>query len=245
MTLTRPRRVTTDHWETADGERLRSGLERLAITMHASAIPALEHYARLLLKWNQTYNLLGATTKAALIDDHLLDSLTVITPLERWLAPVSGLLHDVGSGAGLPGVPVAIARPDWPLILIEPVGKKAAFMRQVIAECRLTNVRIIEGRIETLAAPAAGDPPRHFICRAFTTLDRFASLCAPHQSRHSLLFAMKSIRVTEELNTLPPSVRLLAHETLPPATPGTCRSLVIMTSTDGYADNRSTDWPSS
>ena len=202
-------------WSGRETESLQRGLDFLEVAASASQVSQLETYARLLLKWNRTYNLLGATTAQGVIEGHLLDSIASLPALLQWL-PSKGpgqdrMLVDVGSGAGLPGVALAIMLPDLATLLVEPIGKKAAFLRQVIAHCRLSHVRVLEQRIEQfnpaasmdreVVIPYTGVIP-HFICRAFTSLARFAVLCRPHMQPGSRLFAMKAARVQEELADL-------------------------------------------
>ncbi|MGE3921625.1 MAG: 16S rRNA (guanine(527)-N(7))-methyltransferase RsmG [Lautropia sp.] len=223
----------------------------------------LADYARLLLKWNRTFNLLGAADPVALIDEHLIDALATLPALARHLTGTAApRLHDVGSGAGLPGIPLAIAWPELPVVLIEPIGKKAAFLRQAIAELELSNVRVIEARLTpqlaltdpglVAAAPSRLDSSQpvateravtpHFICRALTTLADFAALCRPHVSDDSLLFAMKAIRTEHELAALAPDIRVRAVERLPVPAPGVDRRLVVLSYPESNGDP---EWRSS
>lgn len=204
---------------------LADGIRKLGLPAStATGIRQFRLYGELLLKWNSTYNLLGATSSEAIVQEHLLDSVAVHPVLKRWL-PHRQAVTDVGSGAGFPGMVLAIMEPDRTFVLVEPIGKKAAFLRQAVAHCGLTNVRVVEGRIEDLGAQA--EVP-HFICRAFTSLVRFTQLCAPTASACSLYFAMKAVRVSAELQDLDPGMEVLAVELLPMPVNKTERRLVVM-----------------
>lgn len=245
-------------WGREAGLQLDRGMTRLGVAATSAQMERLGTYGALLLKWNRTYNLLGATSAETLVDEHLLDSLAIIPSLKRWLEQqqasaaadesvgiqeascASTAAHcgrqrlvDVGTGAGLPGLVVAIMLADLEVTLVEPIGKKTAFLRQAIAECRVPRVTILEAKLEDLT-PAAligsgnGRPHPHFICRAFTSLERFAELSKPHLRPGSLLFAMKALRVTEELEQLGSSTEVLAVEPLDTLRIDVQRNLVVM-----------------
>ena len=222
MTLVRQSPASTRlSWGVEEAAALRRGLAALGLDATPGQFARLETYAGLLLKWNRTYNLLGATTARDLIDSHLLDSLATLPALSRWLptptATTCPVLFDIGSGAGLPGLALAIMLPEQPI------------------------ARVIEGRIEDLAPAAMAPGDRQagpdaaadasvlpsFICRAFTSLERFAALCRPHAGETSRLFAMKAARVAEEVAELTAG-EVLAVEPLPIVAPGVQRNLVVM-----------------
>ena len=263
-------------WTDADTQRLQQGLQRLSVTLDETAFAKVVQWARLLKQWNRTFNLLGNSDSVHLIDEHLLDSLAIVPVLERYLPRVEEALVDVGTGAGFPGILLAIVQPQRPIYLVEPVGKKVAFLRQSVLTLGLKNATVLAGKIEDLEsllradpafrkgrdeAPstpqpgaeassspvpastalsastesAAGHPtlrslisPPHFICRAFTALGRFAALCEPYMSKDSLLFAMKSLRLSEEQQALPESIMLQAVEPLPTIDLGVQRNLAIL-----------------
>ena len=225
-------------WTAAHDVALRTGAEALGLTLTPIQAQALAAYARLLLKWNRTYNLLGTDDPDVVLESHLLDALAVVPVLRRWLPADDMPLVDVGSGGGLPGIPIAIMRPDLALILVEPVGKKAAFLRQAVAECGLARVTVREARLEALSDVELVGAPRdltrvhaHFICRAFTSLASFAGLCAPRASADALVMAMKAARVEDELTALRsavPHMDVLAVEPLSIPGQQVQRSLVVM-----------------
>ena len=146
------------------------GLEQLALELPPGARDNLLRYVELLAKWNRTYNLTAIRDPLDMVRHHLLDSLVVIPHL-----PVAdGLLADVGSGAGLPGIPLAIARPQWRITLNDASQKRAAFLRQAAIELGLANVAVHEGRVEKWR------PAERFavvISRAFAQLARFIACC--------------------------------------------------------------------
>ena len=262
-------------WTDADTRRLQEGLQRLSVTLDETAFAKVVQWARLLKQWNRTFNLLGNSDSAHLIDEHLLDSLAIVPVLERYLPRPEEALVDVGTGAGFPGILLAIVQPQRPIYLVEPVGKKVAFLRQSVLTLSLKNATVLAGKIEDLESLLRADPafrkgrdevspapqtsaegsspvpastafsastesatghpalrrlisPPHFICRAFTALGRFAALCEPYMSKDSLLFAMKSLRLSEEQQALPDSIMLQAVEPLPTIDLGVQRNLAIL-----------------
>ena len=262
-------------WTDADTQRLQEGLQHLSVTLDETAFAKVVQWARLLKQWNRTFNLLGNSDSAHLIDEHLLDSLAIVPVLERYLPRAEEALVDVGTGAGFPGILLAIVQPQRPIYLVEPVGKKVAFLRQSVLTLGLKNATVLAGKIEDMesllrtdpafrkgrdgasstpqpgAEASATDPtssastspsgkandhpalrslirPPHFICRAFTALGRFAALCEPYMSKDSLLFAMKSLRLSEEQQALPDSIMLQAVEPLPTIDLGVQRNLAIL-----------------
>jgi 16S rRNA (guanine527-N7)-methyltransferase len=228
---------TVSGWGSEQTEALDRGLRELCLQTTAGQSAALRRYGELLLKWNRTYNLLGATTAATMLEDHLLDSLAVLPVLASWIPPGPPALVDVGTGAGLPGLVLAIVLPHVPIVLVEPIGKKAAFLRQVVAECRLSTVTVLEARIEDVSPrDIAADPAisPHFICRAFTSLGRFTELCAPLLRDASLLFAMKAARVSQELQQLSSAIEVLAVEPLRTVEKDVQRNLVVMRSKESH-----------
>jgi 16S rRNA (guanine527-N7)-methyltransferase len=146
------------------------GLEQLPLGLPEGAREQLLRYLELLAKWNRTYNLTAIRDPLEMVTHHLLDSLVVIPHL-----PVGdGALADVGSGAGLPGIPLAIARPHWQVTLNDASQKRSAFLRQAAIELQLANVAVHEGRVE------AWRPAARFavvISRAFAELARLIASC--------------------------------------------------------------------
>ena len=156
----------------------------------------LSDYLALLAKWNRTYNLTAIREPARMVTHHLLDSLAVLPHL-----PQSAELRllDVGSGGGLPGIPLAIARPDWRVVMVDPNHKKAAFLTQAAIELGLANAAARAVRVEDLRGEAPFDV---VISRAFADLATFAASSARHVAPLGMLAAMKGVHPTEEIAEL-------------------------------------------
>lgn len=160
----------------SDGARLREGAAELGLTLDDRQCERLLAYGALILKWNKVYNLTALRDPALVLTHHLLDSLSVIEPLQRkcptTIEAASALkrksLLDVGAGAGLPGVVIAILREDIDVTCIDAVAKKAAFVQQVAVELKMPNLRGLHGRVESLAGSYD-----IVSCRAFASLADF------------------------------------------------------------------------
>lgn len=126
----------------AIARRLAAGLEALQITLPPGAQAKLLAYLDLLAKWNRTYNLTAVRDPEEMVSRHLLDSLAVLPYLH------GATLADLGSGAGLPGIPLAIARPGLTVTLVETNGKKARFLREAVRSLPLTNVHVAQARVQ-------------------------------------------------------------------------------------------------
>ena len=160
------------------------GLGELALALPAGGRERLLEYMTLLVKWNRTYNLTAIRDPLAMVSQHLLDSLAVVAHLPL---AAGARIADAGSGAGLPGIPLAIARPDWRLALAEASQKKAAFLRQATIELGLNNVEVHEGRVEAWRPQPLFDV---VISRAFAALAEFAAACRHLISPAGTLAAM-------------------------------------------------------
>jgi 16S rRNA (guanine527-N7)-methyltransferase len=173
------------------------GLGELALAMPAGARDRLLAYLELLGKWNRVYNLTAIRDPLRMVTHHLLDSLAVVAHLP--LAPGASLA-DAGSGAGLPGIPIALARPDWRVTLNDSNAKKAAFLRQAATELALGNVEVHEGRAEKWrpAARFGG-----VISRAFAELAGFIAACRHLIAPGGVLAAMKGAASAAELARVP------------------------------------------
>jgi 16S rRNA (guanine527-N7)-methyltransferase len=174
------------------------GLDELALALPASASEQLMQYVALLGKWNRTYNLTAIRDPLEMVSHHLLDSLVDLPHLP--MPADEPRLADAGSGAGLPGIPIAVARPSWRVTLAESNQKKAAFLRQAAMELGLANVEVHEGRVERWS------PARPFavvISRAFAELAVFIAACRHLVGAHGVLAAMKGIFPREELAHVP------------------------------------------
>jgi 16S rRNA (guanine527-N7)-methyltransferase len=181
---------------------LDQGLGELALTLPVDAREQLLRYVALLAKWSRTYNLTAIRNPLEMVSQHLLDSLAVIPYLP--MPSGDAVLADVGSGAGLPGIPLAIARPAWRVTLNDASQKKCTFLRQATIELALRNVEVQEGRVE------AWLPARRFevvISRAFAELASFVSACRHLVARGGALAAMKGTYPGDELGRLPACCR--------------------------------------
>ena len=177
--------------------RLEAGLEALTLD-RALAEPLLDYLA-LLLRWNRTYNLTAVREPLEMVDKHLLDSLAM-QPHVADIAATGGALADLGTGAGLPGIPLAIARPGLRVALVESNGKKARFMREAVRRLGLADVRVAESRIEALDEPGAFDA---ITARALATLPLIVELGGHLLKPGGRLLAMKGVYPHDEVAALP------------------------------------------
>jgi 16S rRNA (guanine527-N7)-methyltransferase len=168
------------------GTALDRGLGEMALTLPGGARERLLEYVALLVKWNRTYNLTAIRDPLAMVAHHLLDSLAVLPHLP--LAEARGTLADAGSGPGLPGIPLAIARPGWSIALAESNQKKCAFLRQALIELELANIAVHEGRVEAWRPEPLFDV---VISRAFAALEEFIATCRHLVAPGGMLAAMR------------------------------------------------------
>ncbi len=173
--------------------RLRQGLAELGLDAAALAPPLLDYLA-LLHRWNRTYNLTAIRDPADMVPRHLLDSLAMHAFVDR------GTLADLGTGPGLPGIPLAIAHPGLRVTLVESNGKKARFMREAVRQLGLDNARVAESRAEALDEPAAYD---NLTARAMDTLAGIVAVGGHLLKPGGALLAMKGVRPDEEIAALP------------------------------------------
>jgi 16S rRNA (guanine527-N7)-methyltransferase len=191
-------------------QRLRAGLAALDQAVAEPVQARLLAYVALLDKWNRHYNLTAVRDPAEMVSRHLLDSLA----LRPWLTP--GALLDVGSGAGLPGIPLAIAEPERPVTVLDSNGKKTRFMDQVRRELSLSNLAVVQARVEQYRAPGEGFAL--ITSRAFAALAVMAGACDHLLAPGGRLLAMKGRYPDEELRGLPKSFNVVACQPL--AVPG-------------------------
>jgi 16S rRNA (guanine527-N7)-methyltransferase len=170
-------------------QQIQQGCDDLALTLSEQQRQQLLSYVMLLAKWNKVYNLTSVRDIDVMVSRHLLDSLTVLP----FLAGHS--LLDVGSGAGLPGIPLAIARPDLAVTLLDSNSKKTRFLQQAKAELGLDNVTVIHERIEQASLPKFD----LVTARAFSTITDIIDLTERHCHDASRLLLMKGVYPEEEL----------------------------------------------
>lgn len=187
---------------------LREGLAELGLVLADPQISQLLAYQDLIAKWNQVYNLTAVRDPQEMLTHHLLDSLAVVRPLRQHLAGRATLL-DVGSGAGLPGVVLAIACPDLMVTCVDTVAKKAAFIQQVAVSLGLPHLKGLHARVETLPGPYDV-----ISSRAFSSLPDFVSGSRQALAPQGVWMAMKGKHPQEELSALPADVDVFHVEPL-------------------------------
>ncbi|MCX7238832.1 MAG: 16S rRNA (guanine(527)-N(7))-methyltransferase RsmG [Burkholderiales bacterium] len=194
--------------------QLRQGLAALGLTLTDAQIEQLFGYLDLLQKWGRVYNLTAVRDPAEMLTHHLLDSLAVVAPLRRQLA-ASGLtdaplrLLDVGSGAGLPGVVIAIVCPEIAVDCVDTVAKKAAFVQQVAVSLKLPQLRGLHARVESLT-----DSYPVVCSRAFASLQDFTALSGKALAQHGIWMALKGKHPADEIAALPKLVEVFHVEPL-------------------------------
>lgn len=210
---------------------LQKGLDGLGLSLSDDHQTKLLDYMDLIAKWTKVYNLTAVRDANEMLTHHLLDSLAVIAPLRRELAklPLSVVqsvpdqkdaaqvanvqprysLLDVGAGAGLPGIVIAITCPDVAVTCVDTVAKKAAFIQQVAATLRLPNLKGLHARVETLTQPY------DVVCsRAFASLLDFTTWSKAALASHGVWMAMKGKHPDQELAVLPQEVNVFHVEQL-------------------------------
>jgi 16S rRNA (guanine527-N7)-methyltransferase len=165
-----------------NSEILQVGITQLGIELESEQLEKLLRYLQLLDKWNKVYNLTAIRDPRQMVSNHLLDSLAILPHLwpGRWL--------DVGCGAGLPGLVMAIARPDWQVSLLDSNSKKTSFVQQAAIELGLKNVDVYCARVEAWRAESKFDG---IVSRAFTDLGQFLSLTRHLMAENGRWAAMK------------------------------------------------------
>jgi 16S rRNA (guanine527-N7)-methyltransferase len=182
---------------------LAGGIRALGLDVGAATQEKLLRYVTLLEKWNRTYNLTAIRDPERMVAHHLLDSLAVLPHFPR-LTRLR--MVDVGSGAGLPGIPVALARPDWQVALLDSNGKKTAFLRQATAELGLENSEVIAMRVEDYRPAERFDVA---ISRAYGTLESFIADTAQLIKPSGQWLAMKGVYPGGELASLAGQARVI------------------------------------
>jgi 16S rRNA (guanine527-N7)-methyltransferase len=200
-------------------EKLAQGVAELDLRVPAATIRKLLDYLALIAKWTRVYNLTAVRESSTMVSNHLLDCLAVVPHLE------AHTVLDVGSGAGLPGIPLALMWPQASVTLLDSNHKKAAFLRQAVIEFGLNNVDVVCERVETW------QPAREFdlvIARAFSNLPQFLKFAGRLCEADGVVAAMKGAYPYAELAQLPREFRL--RSVIPLKVPGMLaeRHLVLL-----------------
>lgn len=179
--------------------RLAEGIAALGLTLPQAIVDKLLAYGELLLKWNRVYNLTAIRNPQEVVTHHLLDSLAVL-PLVGNLRT----LADIGSGGGLPGIPLSIVRDGLVVNSVETVNKKATFQQQAKIELQLGHFTVINKRVEQVQPDSlSGGAAEGVISRAFSSLADFARLSGHLVAEGGALYAMKGVHPADELAALP------------------------------------------
>jgi len=188
---------------------LRGGLADLGLALADEQVAKLLDYLGLIEKWNKVYNLTAVRDPAEMLTHHLLDSLAVVVPVRHQTGGEPASLLDVGSGAGLPGVVLAICCPELKVVCVDTVAKKAAFIQQAAVTLGLSNLRGLHARVENLR-----DPFDVVCSRAFASLADFVSWSEPALAVRGVWLAMKGKLPNEEIAALPVGVEMFHVEQL-------------------------------
>ena len=189
---------------------LRQGVAALGLTLNDTQIAQLLGYHALIQKWNKVYNLTAIRDPAEILTHHLLDSLAIVAPLMRQTSSANVNMLDVGAGAGLPGVVVAICCPQASVTCVDAVAKKMAFVQQVATELKLPNLKALHARVETLTQKYDLITSRAFA----TLLDFVTGSRAALKSDTGVWLAMKAKDTSVEVAELPKDVVVFHVEQL-------------------------------
>ncbi|MBR9884950.1 MAG: 16S rRNA (guanine(527)-N(7))-methyltransferase RsmG, partial [Oceanospirillales bacterium] len=193
-------------------------LSALKIAADQHQVDSLLAYLALLVKWNKAYNLTAVRDPAEMVTRHLVDSLSILP----WIG--EGRLIDVGSGPGLPGIPLAIMHPELDVTTLDSNGKKTRFQNQVKLELGLSNLDVIHGRVEQCDK----GPYEQIVSRAFASLADMLNWTGHLCSDQGVFLAMKGLYPEAELNQLPPGYALKAcHRLDLPDTDGERHLLIL------------------
>jgi 16S rRNA (guanine527-N7)-methyltransferase len=204
-------------------DQLKRGLIALGLTLDRDTQQLLLDYIALIEKWNRVYNLTAIREPEKMVSHHLLDSLAVAPHLH------AKHLLDVGSGAGLPGIPLALANPGTHVTLLDSNHKKAAFLNQAVIELKLKNAEVCSERVESWQTQNRFDV---IISRAFSDMGEFVRVTRHLLAPGGMFAAMKGLHPYEEIDKLPPDCKV--RRVLPLAVPGLegARHLVLIAPDD-------------
>ncbi|BAZ92625.1 ribosomal RNA small subunit methyltransferase G [Thiohalobacter sp. COW1] len=175
-------------------QQLADGILALGLALDEAVQQDLRDFVNLLTKWNRVYNLTSVRKPQDMVTRHILDSLAAL-PYVR-----GPRILDIGTGAGLPGLVLALARPEWDVVVLDSSNKKLRFVRQVVAELELGNVQVEHVRIEDYPHAEKFDT---VISRAFSSVQDMYDQGAPHCKPDGVLLAMKGVYPVTEIESLP------------------------------------------
>ena len=178
---------------------LNSACEKLKLSISSQQVESLILYLELLIKWNKAFNLTAIRKPHDMLVKHIIDSLSIAPFL------TGHEILDVGTGPGLPGVPLAILFPEKSFVLIDSNGKKTRFITQSKITLGIDNITIINGRVEDLEA---SKPYDQIVSRAFTALDNMVNLCEHLLAKNGHFLAMKGQQQSDELASIPDKFHL-------------------------------------
>ena len=210
-------RPSSPHSHSALMAQLEAGVRALKLDLPASALQRLMDYQAELEKWNAAFNLTAVRRPSDMVTRHLLDSLAVL-PLIPY-----GRVLDVGAGAGLPGLVLAIARPELQVTVLDSNGKKTRFMRHAVRTLALANVEVAEARVEEWQAP----PYDFIVSRAFAALADFVAATGPLLAPGGQWLAMKGKLDAAELAAVPAAIKIRETRRLQVPNLGEERHVVI------------------
>ncbi len=208
------------------------GIQQLGLELSAAKVADLEAFLEEMGRWNRVHNLTAIEGEKDSVRLHLIDSIAVLPVLRTFLntlSPNAPKIADLGSGGGLPAIPIAIVQPEWRLTLIEAIRKKTAFLQHVRGKLKLNNIEILSQRVEDVALQKQGQYDA-VISRAFTNLARFLDLSLPFLKPNGLVFAMKAKRADEEMQDVcKENWRLVADEPIQIPNLAVERRLLVLT----------------
>ncbi|WP_109124612.1 16S rRNA (guanine(527)-N(7))-methyltransferase RsmG [Dyella sp. C11] len=197
--------------------RLERGIAALGLSLPAGAVDRLLDYQALLARWNATYNLTAVRDPVEMVSRHLVDSLAIVPYVQ------GQTLADLGTGPGLPGIPLAIVAPERQVLLVDSNGKKVRFLREAIRSLKLENVRAVQSRVE--------DVEGQFDCitaRAFASLEDMLAWGGHLLTKDGIWLAMKGRQPDEELPGVPAGFEVRAIHELQVPDVGGERHLVVL-----------------
>jgi len=171
-------------------EKLQQGLAALALNLSAEQIESLLKFVQLIAKWNKAYNLTAVHEPLEMVGLHILDSLAVLPHLKP------SRIADIGTGAGLPGIPLAICRPECKFVLVDSNSKKTRFVQQAVLELKLSNVEVVHSRVELFQPAELFDM---VLMRAFASMPDIVKMTGHLLAEDGALLAMKGRQPVEEL----------------------------------------------